>query len=210
MVPANLQAISKKLANQALKESRSNVSTNDSYIALIKDLKENKLPHKEIYGVSGDVTAVLYHDPVIAPENIEFIFILTSDVTHGVFDSKCGYKKFGLWCGIDATKHIKPLGNTFCTQYILVLLYTSLTLHYILCNTVIGVLQHEDVPTFDAMITFLLEIYPSLKTARTITLVDGDQANMNSIQRLLRWSRLMTCLYHISENAKNYISPSGK
>ena len=71
----------------------------------------------------------------------------------------------------------------------------------------IGILQNEDIPTFDAMIKFLLEVYPHLETARTISLVDGDQANINSIQRLLRGSRIMTCLYHINENVKTYIIP---
>ena len=111
MVPENMQSLKKKLAKQALQQSRSNVSTNESYMALVDELKKNSLPFREVYGVNGEVTAIFYHDPVIAPENIEFIFILTSDVTHGVFDSKCGYKKLGLWCGIDAAKHIKPLGN---------------------------------------------------------------------------------------------------
>ena len=111
MVPYDMQPIKKQLVQQALNENRSNVSASMSYTALTNEFKINHLPFKEVYGVDGDISAIVYHDPVIAPDNIEFIFILTSDVTHGIFDYRTGFQKLCLWCGIDAARHIKPLGK---------------------------------------------------------------------------------------------------
>ena len=68
-----------------------------SYTDLINELKKQNLSYKEIYDLDNNVTAVLYTDPEIAPKDINNIFILTSDVTHSIFDNKCGFKKFGLW-----------------------------------------------------------------------------------------------------------------
>ena len=110
-VPDILQPIKKKLVNQALSQSRNNVSAPMSCMELINELKKNNLPYKEVYGLNNDITAILYSDPIIAPCDINNIFILTSDVTHGIFDNLCGFKKLGLWCGIDAARHIRPLGN---------------------------------------------------------------------------------------------------
>ena len=95
------------------------------------------------------------------------------------------------------------VSNTFVIQS-----YSDIA--YCLClflYVVIAMVQHEDIPTFDAMTDFLLYIYPQLKTARTVCLVDGDQANMNSIERKLTNTKLMACLYHISNNVKSYIIP---
>ena len=68
-------------------------------------------------------------------------------------------------------------------------------------------LLHEDITTFDSFIDFVTDEYPILKDRKTISLVDGDQANFNSIERKLRKSTIVTCLYHISGNVKQYIMP---
>ena len=77
---------------------------------LIEKLEEKKLRYVVHRGEYGEAIGLSYHDPELAPSTEESILVLEGDVTHSVFDAKCGFEKMSLWCSVTADRKIKILG----------------------------------------------------------------------------------------------------
>ena len=86
-----MQHVSTKIVNLTLSQSRNKVTPTTSYAELINELIKKNLLYNEIYDLDHNITDVLYTDPEITPEDINNMFILSSDVTHGIFEDKCGF-----------------------------------------------------------------------------------------------------------------------
>jgi len=107
-------AMRRKIVDKGLFQSRDFVKPENSHLKLIEILDAEGMPRHVVFGDDGEVNAIFYHDPVLLNDvessTIE-IFVLTSDVTHGVFNDKCGFQKLSLWCYIDAGRRIRCLGR---------------------------------------------------------------------------------------------------
>ena len=66
---------------------------------------------------------------------------------------------------------------------------------------------HENVPTFDFEIDFLLKLYPQLKIAKCVIIMDGDPANLKSARSKILKAIFILCIYHANANVKKRFKP---
>ena len=66
---------------------------------------------------------------------------------------------------------------------------------------------HENVPTFDFEIDFLLKLYPQLKIAKCVIIMDGDPAKLKSARSKILKAIFILCIYHANANVKKRFMP---
>ena len=90
----------KSLASVACNLNRECVLPENSFKKLIEKLIEKDLRYVVHTGEEGEVIGLSYHDPELSPSTEESIHVLEGDVTHSVFESKCGFEKLSIWTSV--------------------------------------------------------------------------------------------------------------
>jgi len=106
-----------KIAKQATKSHRENTDPENSFQKLPEKLKEKKLEYATHIGELEEVVGLSYHDPDLAPSENEVIQVLEADVTHSVFEARCGLEKLSVWSVVTPDRKIKPVGNSLSTSH---------------------------------------------------------------------------------------------
>jgi len=113
-VPQKMQGIAHSLVRKGIAKSRGNISPLGSYIKLIDEFKREGIRYKEVYGNDFEVSAIFYHDPKLLDDKQSYeldIYLMTTDVTHGIFASECGFTKLSLFSIIDEGRQLRVLGK---------------------------------------------------------------------------------------------------
>ena len=113
LLPVEMQPIATTIVREGIAKSRGNVTPLGSYTKLLHEFRREGIRFKEVYGNLNEVTAIFYHDPKLlnkVSSELE-IYVMMTDVTHGIFSSECGFTKLSLFSIIDEGRQIRVLGD---------------------------------------------------------------------------------------------------
>ena len=92
----------KNIINVAKRTIHGSVNPKDEMKRLIQYLQENGIKHSILQDEMGCISAISFHDPVIAPTPHAACAVYTSDVTFGITDSASGINKWSFFSRLTA------------------------------------------------------------------------------------------------------------
>lgn len=197
-----------------------NVTPDNALSALIIFLQKEDMRHRILNEIDNNgvevVSAIVFHDEVLAPKTNNQCTVYTADVTFGITDASCGFAK---WFFLSRLLAGKTHFHTFSIIMIVHIMHNIYNIYVLIGGEVqilvAAAITREDSRTFEFIFDFVLLICPQLSTSQFVLLVDGDRATWLAARtKFLKVSIYMKFIYllnyrYITQRNINYLNAKG-